>query len=514
MAAERVGAAKRRRDRQLRAFRRHELLTVRMELAAALHHSAQRVEAPREVEEHETYVGLRAQMPPPPGTRPAALREPGLQLVVEHAASPCSSWVPLSSPALGGDCSLDRATVSFIVHMAVEAQAELDRRKRREEEEAKKAKEAKESEKQLLERLRAKGRRELVQRLDSGGASSKRKKKKRRRKRLPKASSSRLRRGACSSMSGCCLMGTRFGSWEMTSGSSPKTVLAWFGSGYSTCVSRRCFWFLFHIFLCEGGHRFLDQMDILAVSPWPRSSPTPALTCAWLFYWFAPRVAFPSVLFRPTMLGVTAGMNQKEFFLRGEVLDVPVVWSCRFSVAAVEKPLALPQLQLVEKSVTFSVPLCLHGVRLRSTGFWTLLEMTSGNVCVFSAYWFYTGYMSASVYGGLGVQRYVRVHSSSYGALRDVVHSPSDWLCRRCHCSCRGFVLFVGRRPWLCGFSCESVCVSMSCGGGFIADGTYDSVWDSVLPMTENSPLFPVPVVGLCLHAEWLVQQLRRYLPR
>ena len=36
MAAERVGAAKRRRDRQLRAFRRHELLTVRMELAAAL----------------------------------------------------------------------------------------------------------------------------------------------------------------------------------------------------------------------------------------------------------------------------------------------------------------------------------------------------------------------------------------------------------------------------------------------------------------------------------------------
>ena len=91
-AADCVGAAKRRRDRQLRAFRRHELLTVRMELAAALHHSAQRVEAPREVEEHETNVGLRAQMPPRPGTRPAALREPGL--VVEHAARPCSSWVP------------------------------------------------------------------------------------------------------------------------------------------------------------------------------------------------------------------------------------------------------------------------------------------------------------------------------------------------------------------------------------------------------------------------------------
>ena len=39
-----VGSAWRRRDRQLRAFRRHEQLTVRMELAAALHHSAQWVE--------------------------------------------------------------------------------------------------------------------------------------------------------------------------------------------------------------------------------------------------------------------------------------------------------------------------------------------------------------------------------------------------------------------------------------------------------------------------------------
>ena len=41
-----VGSAWRRRDRQLRAFRRHERLTVRMEVAAALHHSAQPVEGP------------------------------------------------------------------------------------------------------------------------------------------------------------------------------------------------------------------------------------------------------------------------------------------------------------------------------------------------------------------------------------------------------------------------------------------------------------------------------------
>ena len=76
MAAERVGAAKRRQDRQLRALRRHELLSVRMELAAALHHSAQRVEVPREVEEYATYVGSRALKTPPPGMRPASLAEP------------------------------------------------------------------------------------------------------------------------------------------------------------------------------------------------------------------------------------------------------------------------------------------------------------------------------------------------------------------------------------------------------------------------------------------------------
>ena len=33
---------------------------------------------------------------------------------------------------------------------------------------------------------------------------------------------------------------------------------------------------------------------------------------------------------------------------------------------------------------------------------------------------------------------------------------------------------------------CESVCVAMSCGGGFTPGGAYDSVWDSVNPMTGN----------------------------
>ena len=193
------GAAWRRRERQLRAWHRHERMTVAMELATALHHSAQRVEAPREGVEGETNDAPRRPKPPLPGKRPAPLEEVAEPQAAQPPLATCvAAGVPsLSSPALGGDCSLDSATVSFLVRLGVGAQAELDRRKRREEEEkAKKAKEAKESSKQFLDQLRAKAWRELEERLDSGGASSKRKRKKRRKRRTPRTSSlpSRARR--------------------------------------------------------------------------------------------------------------------------------------------------------------------------------------------------------------------------------------------------------------------------------------------------------------------------------
>ena len=57
---------------------------MKLALATALHHSAQRVEVPKEVEEQVPHAGLRAQKTLPPGTQP----------VVEHAACPCSSGVP------------------------------------------------------------------------------------------------------------------------------------------------------------------------------------------------------------------------------------------------------------------------------------------------------------------------------------------------------------------------------------------------------------------------------------
>ena len=50
------------------------------------------------------------------------------------------------------------------------------------------------------------------------------------------------------------------------------------------------------------------------------------------------------------------------------------------------------------------------------------------------------------------------------------------------------FPVSRGRRVcWLCGFCCESVRVAMSSGGGFTPGGVYDSLWNSVKPMTGNS---------------------------
>ena len=68
------GAARRRRQRQLRAFHFHVQMAVKLELATALHHSAQRVEGPKEVEVHEKHDGLRAEKRPLPGRGRRLLR--------------------------------------------------------------------------------------------------------------------------------------------------------------------------------------------------------------------------------------------------------------------------------------------------------------------------------------------------------------------------------------------------------------------------------------------------------
>ena len=92
------GAARRRRDRRLRAAWHHEQLSVKMAVAAALHHSAQRgagpatYSAPRgqmtatEGEVREPNNAPRSQKPPLPGEHPGVLKEPEVQgAMVQHS---------------------------------------------------------------------------------------------------------------------------------------------------------------------------------------------------------------------------------------------------------------------------------------------------------------------------------------------------------------------------------------------------------------------------------------------
>ena len=70
------GSARRRRERRLRSFLRHERMTVRMELAAALHHSRDGG--------RETCYGLRAPKTASSEGRPGVLKEPEPPNVVDR----------------------------------------------------------------------------------------------------------------------------------------------------------------------------------------------------------------------------------------------------------------------------------------------------------------------------------------------------------------------------------------------------------------------------------------------
>ena len=112
-----MGAAQRRRQRQLRSFLRHEELSVKMAVARALHHSAQRVEAPSEGVEGVTHSGLRAQKPPPPGKRPGRLAEHVPQGFWPGAPRQPGSGAPsLSTPAFADTTAdgVDAGALAFL----------------------------------------------------------------------------------------------------------------------------------------------------------------------------------------------------------------------------------------------------------------------------------------------------------------------------------------------------------------------------------------------------------------
>ena len=188
------GAARRRRERRLRSMLRHEQQTVRMALAAALHHSAgpkEKVEmqqngAPRgqktaararEVEEQATHDGLRAQTAPPPGVRPGSLAEPGPQRS-DRSLRRSSGQTPLLGVPSLADApaeAIDGRTLRYLL------KANLARKKNEEEEE-----EDEEEEERKYKERAAESRRRAQALLDHAASLPKRKKKKRKKKKLPR----------------------------------------------------------------------------------------------------------------------------------------------------------------------------------------------------------------------------------------------------------------------------------------------------------------------------------------
>ena len=123
MAARDVGSAKRRRERRMRSWWRHEAQSGRAALATAHHHSYETKEVVEheggEVEEKGTKTALRGQLAPPLGTAlftpydeedAGGMRPGALPLLPEpHAALPrptASSGPALSLPRLGDEAPL------------------------------------------------------------------------------------------------------------------------------------------------------------------------------------------------------------------------------------------------------------------------------------------------------------------------------------------------------------------------------------------------------------------------
>ena len=180
-----TSAAKRRRQRRLRSWWRHECQSVRMALNAAVHHSAVKVAA------GEKNSGLRAQTTFSAG-RPGVLKDPAPQgaVTVGYVAAPGPLLVVAS---LAGGDGVDATTVSYLLSVALA--------KKKEEEEKEKEKEEKERmRKEVLAHAQERVRDGLP--LSSAGGAAwrqwsglpprqekRRKRKKRKKRRLPRTSS-------------------------------------------------------------------------------------------------------------------------------------------------------------------------------------------------------------------------------------------------------------------------------------------------------------------------------------
>ena len=128
-----AGAAARRRGRRLRAWHRHVKMAVAMELATALHHSAQPagpvVAGPREVEEQDKYEASRRQKAPPPGAHPGVLKEPEVQLEAATVGYVAASTPLLVVASLAGGDVVDTTTINYLLQYALRKRQRRRRRR-------------------------------------------------------------------------------------------------------------------------------------------------------------------------------------------------------------------------------------------------------------------------------------------------------------------------------------------------------------------------------------------------
>ena len=139
-----TSSARRRRERRLRSWLRHERMTVAMELAAATHHSSPKGGWP-----DTTHDALRGQKTASSaGVHPVVLKEPEVHWEAATVGYVAAPGLLLSVPVLAGGDGVDGTALSFLVRRAVE-----DRKKEEEEKEKEKARKKKEAqEKADLER--------------------------------------------------------------------------------------------------------------------------------------------------------------------------------------------------------------------------------------------------------------------------------------------------------------------------------------------------------------------------
>ena len=129
------GAARRRRQRRLRSWLKHERQSVAMALAEYTHHASRgqtRARAREEVE-HVPHYALRGQKTPPPGERPAPLGPQRSDRTVRHSAGEPPLLVV---PSLRGADGVDGTTVSFLLAANLKLQKEAERFGRRGQERA------------------------------------------------------------------------------------------------------------------------------------------------------------------------------------------------------------------------------------------------------------------------------------------------------------------------------------------------------------------------------------------